>query len=201
MDILSADGSAGHAIGFDDAVCDELGLLKERDRDLVNGYAVAPVCRHEAGACIALSIVGDSSRSRGSLSSGATTPPSASTCTRRTRTPMLDDEAHGARQTPDSEQSRASSTCDGRVPACAGDSRRRIPVSGARVESSAVDPAREMIVGLHDWQACVVAPDDLPPRAGECVIGFDLGGSSSMTCCRALCGRERAGRRLGSVRR
>ena len=37
-------------------------------------------------------------------------------------------------------------------------------------------PARELIVGLSDWQACIVEPDAMPERAGECVIGFDLGG-------------------------
>jgi phage terminase large subunit-like protein len=47
-------------------------------------------------------------------------------------------------------------------------------------------PAREMIVGLSDWQACIVPPDDEPERAGECVIGFDLGGSSSMTALVAV---------------
>ena len=51
------------------------------------------------------------------------------------------------------------------------------------------DPAREMIVSLHDWQGVIVAPDDLPERAGECVVGFDLGGSSSMSCAVALWAR------------
>ena len=37
VDILSADKSAGHASGFDDALVDELGLLAERDRALING--------------------------------------------------------------------------------------------------------------------------------------------------------------------
>ena len=37
VDILSADKSAGHASGFDDAIIDELGLFQERDRALVAG--------------------------------------------------------------------------------------------------------------------------------------------------------------------
>jgi len=37
VDILSADRNAGHASGFDDSIFDELGLIPERGRDLVNG--------------------------------------------------------------------------------------------------------------------------------------------------------------------
>ena len=47
-----------------------------------------------------------------------------------------------------------------------------------------VDPGREMIVSTTDWLACVT--NDLPPRDGGCVVGFDLGGSSSMTALVAL---------------
>ena len=53
------------------------------------------------------------------------------------------------------------------------------------------DPGREMICSLSDWKACLEDPQDLPPRTGECFIGFDLGGSSSMT---ALCAAWANGR-------
>ena len=49
-------------------------------------------------------------------------------------------------------------------------------------------PSREMICSVADWNRCVVAPDQLPPRTGYCVVGFDAGGSASMT---------RSGRPLG----
>ena len=39
--------------------------------------------------------------------------------------------------------------------------------------------AREVIVSVDNWQACVFQPP--PPRAGPVAIGFDLGGASSMT--------------------
>ena len=45
--------------------------------------------------------------------------------------------------------------------------------------NQSVDPAKEMIVSLSDWQACVKQE---PPRSGPVVAGLDLGGSSSMTC-------------------
>ena len=46
VDILSADKSAGHASGYDDSLIDEIGLLAERDRDLVSGM---PICHIREG--------------------------------------------------------------------------------------------------------------------------------------------------------
>ena len=56
VDILSADKSAGHASGFDDAIFDELGLLAEKDRALVNGLRSSTSAKD--GRFIALSIQG-----------------------------------------------------------------------------------------------------------------------------------------------
>ncbi len=38
---------------------------------------------------------------------------------------------------------------------------------------------RDVLLTVDQWQACEVA--DLPPRHGPCVVGIDLGGSSSMS--------------------
>ena len=57
VDILAADRSAGHAAGFDVAVVDELGLLSERHRELVNGMRSSISARN--GRFVALSIRGD----------------------------------------------------------------------------------------------------------------------------------------------
>ena len=62
VDILSADRSAGHAAGFDDALIDELGLFKERDRELVNGMRSSTSAKN--GRVIVLSIQGDSPLTR-----------------------------------------------------------------------------------------------------------------------------------------
>jgi len=40
---------------------------------------------------------------------------------------------------------------------------------------------RSLLLTVDEWLACEVAPDDLPARDGECIIGLDLGGSASMT--------------------
>lgn len=40
---------------------------------------------------------------------------------------------------------------------------------------------REMLLQVDDWLACEVAEEELPPREGPCVIGIDIGGSSSFS--------------------
>ena len=47
-------------------------------------------------------------------------------------------------------------------------------------------PGREMIFSLAEWEACVVDEAALPPRTGTCCVGFDCGGSSSMTALAAV---------------
>ena len=63
VDILSAEKSAGHGSGFDDAVIDEIGLFQERDRELVNGMRSSTSAKD--GRFIALSIQGTAHRSPG----------------------------------------------------------------------------------------------------------------------------------------
>ena len=57
-EFLSADRSAGHSSGFDIVIVDELGLMGERDCDLVAGMRTATSARD--GRFIALSIRGES---------------------------------------------------------------------------------------------------------------------------------------------
>ena len=45
-------------------------------------------------------------------------------------------------------------------------------------------PSRVLLCDPADWAACEV--DILPARSGRCVVGFDLGGSASMTAACAL---------------
>ena len=182
VDILSADASAGHASGFDDAIVDELGLLKERDRDLVNGMRSSVSAR--GGRFVALSIVGDSPFTREMIDRRGDAAVSVHLYQADTDA-TLDDEAQWRKANPglgtikSLQYMRDASRRAVATPADASQFR-------AHELNVPVDPAHEMIVSLSDWQACVVAPDDLPERAGECVIGLDAGGSSSMTCAVAF---------------
>ena len=56
VEILSADKASGHAAGFDLAICDELGLLTERDRPLI--AAMRSSTSAKAGRFLSLSIRG-----------------------------------------------------------------------------------------------------------------------------------------------
>ena len=40
---------------------------------------------------------------------------------------------------------------------------------------------RSVLITIDEWMSAEVAPDDLPPRDGPCVLGVDLGGSRSMS--------------------
>ncbi|CAM3819805.1 terminase large subunit [Cereibacter sphaeroides] len=40
---------------------------------------------------------------------------------------------------------------------------------------------RSVLVTVDEWLSAEVAPDELPPRSGPCVLGVDLGGSRSMS--------------------
>lgn len=40
---------------------------------------------------------------------------------------------------------------------------------------------RDVLLTVDEWLACEAGPDDLPERAGQVVIGIDLGGSASMS--------------------
>ena len=50
--------------------------------------------------------------------------------------------------------------------------------------NQALDPTREMICSPDDLRACFV--DELPARAGPCVLGFDFGEATSATAAAAI---------------
>ena len=63
--------------------------------------------------------------------------------------------------------------------------------------NSPVDPGKEPICTVSDYQACVVS--ELPERSGVVYIGFDLGGSASMTALSAFLANVGPLRVLGGV--
>lgn len=180
LDILSADRSAGHASGFDDALIDELGLLPERHRELVNGMRSSVSARR--GRFLALSIRGDSPFTaelidrRGEPGVAVELYTAAPDC-------KLDDPAAWANANPGlgSIKSRAY---------MAHEARRalRTPADAATFRAFdlnlAQSPDRVLICTPEEWAQCVDA--ELPPRSGPCVVGFDLGGSASMTAAAAI---------------
>ena len=184
VDILSADRSAGQAAGFDDAICDELGLFPANARALVNGMRSSISARD--GRFIALSVWGDA-------------PFIPEIVARR------EDQAVAV------HLYRAPEGCaldDGEAWRAANpgldvgikswrymvDEARRVLLTPAdQADFRAFDlnlpqtPSKEMICSVADWSECLASVDaDMPPREGRAWCGFDLGGSSSMSAFCAM---------------
>ena len=176
VDILSADASAGHASGFNDAIVDELGLLDESKRGLVNGLRSSISARD--GRFISLSIQGGGPMSREMLDRRGedgvaihhfAAPPDA----------RLDDPAAWAAANPglacgikSMSYMQAESR---RVLATPNDQ----PGFLAHELNRPTSPAAVPIVSLEAWNLC--AERAKPERSGPAFVGFDLGGSASMT--------------------
>ena len=176
LDILSADKSAGHASGFDEAIVDELGLLQERDRELVNGMRTSTSARD--GRFIALSIHGDA--------------PFTAEMIERRNDPGC---AVHLYQAPEDCELDDPAAWDASNPGLAAgikslaymrDEARRVlatPTDQASFRAFDLNqpqaPLREMILAPSDLKTCFV--DELPERRGDAVIGLDMGEATSAT--------------------
>ena len=177
LDILAADAGAGHASGFDDVVIDELGLLQEKDRSLVNGLRSSTSARN--GRVLHLSIWG----------SGPFIPELVAA----TDDPSICVHLHQADEGSDLEDPTAwaqANPCLGTIKSTDYMTDRsrfaaRNPADAADFMAHDLnrpgEPSREMVCTVADWQR--VAGDDLPvpERRGPVCFGLDAGGSSSMT--------------------
>lgn len=183
VDILAADAGAGHASGFDDALIDELGLLAEKHRSLVHGMRSSRSSR--GGRFLAISIQGDAPFTAEMIERHPA-PGLVVHQYQADEDAALDDPAQWRQANPGIDEGiksldymRAEAARVLATPADQG-------LFKAHDLNIAQDPGREMICSLADWQACEVPADELPPRQGGCVVGVDLGGSSSMTAAVAL---------------
>ena len=188
LDILAADKSSGHASGFDLVILDEAGILGENKRGLWDALLSSVSGRDGRMFCI--SVRGDGPMFQ-ELRDRSGDPAVHWTEFAADPECQLDDRAQWIKANPGLASGIKSISYMEKM------SRRAL--SQSENESSfrsldlnlSVDPGREMICSLSDWKACLEDPGDLPPRTGECFIGFDLGGSSSMT---ALCAAWANGR-------
>ena len=183
VDILSADNNAGAAGSYDLAIIDELGLLGERNRPLVNSMRSSVSAK--AGKFAALSVHGDGPfipeilERKGSAGLAVHHYFSPEGC-------ALDDEAAWDAANPGIKAGIKS------IDYMRSEARRVAVTRSDESSFRALDlnqpatPGSEMIFSLAEWQACVVAEEDMPPRTGACCVGFDLGGSSSMTALAAI---------------
>ena len=182
VSFLSGSGNSGQAAGADLSVIDEMGLLEERDRPLVQAMTTATAGRD--GRLLAISIRGSGpfmeeakERAKTLLSvyykefSGK---PGAA----------LDDEENWHRANPGLAVGiksltgfRAQAEAAMLTPADQNGFR-------ALHLNERLNPNQETIVSVSDWQSCLV--EHLPEREGRCVVGWDLGSSNSFCSAAVL---------------
>ena len=179
-EFLSADKSSGHASGFDLAIIDELGLMTERDRELVAGMRSSTSARN--GRLLALSIRGESPMLEEMLDR------------RELPTTAVHFYAPDVAEGADVDITDPAVWAAGNPGLATGiKAADYMADEAARVLSTPSDmatfkaydlnllqsPTREMIFSLTDLHGCYV--DVLPERAGPCYLGLDFGGATSAT--------------------
>ena len=180
VDILAADSNAGAAAGFDLAVVDELGLLKERDRNLIASMRSSVSARD--GRFVSLSVYGSAPfvpeilERRGDR--GLVVHLFQASAKAR-----LDDESAWAAANPGIAVGIKSARY------MADESRRVKTTTSDQASFRALDlnrpavPSTELLVSVDDFLDCETK--DLPPRDGPAFVGVDLGSSASMSA--AVC--------------
>ena len=182
VDILSADRSAGHASGFDLAIIDELGLLRERDRELVAGLRSSVSARD--GRFMALSIQGDAPFTKELLARRGERGVAVHHYAADPLLPLDSPEAW-QQANPGLGTIKSRSYLE-------HEAKRVLAVPADQASFKAFDlnqpqsPSREMVASVADWQRCIVPADELPDRTGPCVVGFDLGSAASMCSATAF---------------
>lgn len=176
---LSADRTAGHASGFDLAVVDELGLFPEAGRDLVAGLLSSTSARD--GRLVAISVVGDSPLSAEMIGRAADRA-TVVHIHQAARGCALDDPAAWRAANPTLGAIKSESYMRDMARRAAAAPSEQSTFRAHDLNQPAA-PGRDMIVALDRWEA--VAGEAVPERAGSVFLGFDLGGSTSMTAAAA----------------
>ena len=181
LTILASDKASGHAIGADLVVIDEAGLLQESQRDLWNACYSSISGRD--GKLLAISIQGDGPM----FSELAERSISQTVVWHKYAAPedcdLLDRDAWTAANPGLASGIKSMSyMVDASARALASPADQ--PSFKAYDLNLPRNPSTETLCLPEDWRACEY--DLLPERSGVCVVGFDLGGSSSLTALAAF---------------
>ena len=182
IDILSADKNAGAASSYDLACVDELGLMAEKHRPLVNSMRSSISAKR--GKFLALSVWGDGPFC-GEIVKRRDDPGVAVHLFQPAPDCALDSEAAHHAANPGLICGIKS------IEYMKAEARRVLATPSDQSSFRALDlnlpgsPSKELVCSPSDWQACVVPASELPARSGPGYIGFDAGGSSSMTAAAA----------------
>ena len=178
IDILSADRNAAAAGGWTLSICDEIGLMHEKHRELVNSLRSSVSAR--GGRFMALSVWGDGPFC-GEIVKRRDDPGVVVHLHQAPEDCALDDESAWAAANPGLAAGIKQRSY------MVSESRRVLATPSDQASFRALDlnlpgaPSRELVCSPTDWKKCVVNnPSELPPRAGRCFVGVDIGGSASM---------------------
>ena len=183
LTILASDKATGHALGADLAVIDEAELIQESQRDL--WAAVLSSVSGRDGRLLCISIQGDGPMFREQAERAA----DPSVVWHSYAAPddcALDDEDAWAAANPGLAGGIKS------LAYMQDASRKAIAIPADAASFRAYDlnqprnPSTETVCSAADWRACERSADDLPQRSGPAVVGFDIGGSASLTALAAF---------------
>ena len=171
----------GHSAGYDLSIIDEIGLLQERHRRMVNGMRSAITAKN--GRFLSLSIHGDGPFIPEILSRRGA-PALAIHHYTADDDLALDDPVAWRQANPGLGTIKSESTMRddaARVKAIPADE----PDFQAQELNRPGSPTAEPICTPSELQACELPTDELPPRAGPVFLGIDIGDVASLTSAAA----------------
>ena len=183
IDILSADANSGSASSYDLAICDELGLMSEKHRGLVNSLRSSVSAR--GGKFWSLTVHG-SGPFVGEILSRSGAPGLVIHHYKAPADCKADDVKAWHAANPGLKAKIKS------VEYMRAESARALATPSDMASFRAFDlnqpgePSREMVCSPADWKNCTCKPAELPKRAGPAYLGFDAGGAASQTAAAIL---------------
>ena len=169
--------ASGHSAGYDFAIVDEIGLLQERHRPLVNGMRSSVSTK--GGRFVALSIVGSG-------------PYVAETLERRDSQYLAVHEYVADPDLPIDSEAAWKQANPGygviKMPSYFREQVDRVLATPADEQDFVAHDLNrpgavtgELLCSLVQWRDLEAAPDELPPRRGPVYLGIDVGDVASFT--------------------
>ena len=182
VSFLAADRGVGHALGLDLAIVDELGLMEERDRPLVEGMYSSVSGRDGRVWCLGIQATGPMFAEMEERAKEG----GSSIFFRKYAAPNLDCDITDREAW--AEANPGLGTIKGEKYMANAAARAKMnPAHFRRHDlNQPVEEASEILVSVQDWLKCEADEDALPPREGTCVVGFDPGRNRSMTAAAVL---------------